>query len=160
METTPIAPVAELVAVVPKPLPDDVPKLFYSRGKRWPRAIAWLGFKSFWGHLWHLAASVIATEDIDCRDWMQPDPSRALRRRSVGVSEYGEYAVYCLLILLSQSCFRFLSDASEAKVKNEADAHLERSRSGLSSVASGSRPRRGRSPTAEAAARRRPSHVH
>ncbi len=68
-------------AVVPQPLPEDAPKLFYRRGKRWPRAIAWFGFKSFWGHLWHLAASVIATEDIDCRDWMQPDSSSALTRR-------------------------------------------------------------------------------
>lgn len=81
VQTTPIAPVAGVAAVAPKPLPEDVPKLFYRRGKRWPRAIAWFGFKSFWGHLWHLAASVIATEDIDCRDWMQPDSSRALTRR-------------------------------------------------------------------------------
>jgi hypothetical protein len=80
-QTTPIAPVTRVAAVVPKPLPEDVPKLFYRRGKRWPRAIAWFGFKSFWGHMWHLAASVIATEDIDSRDWMQPDSSRALTRR-------------------------------------------------------------------------------
>lgn len=67
--------------VVPEPLPDDVPKLFYRRGTRWPRAIAWFGFKSFWGHIWHLVASVIATEDIDSRDWMHPDTARTLTRR-------------------------------------------------------------------------------
>lgn len=80
-QTTPIAPLAQIVPVVPDGPPADVPKLFYRRGNRWPRAIAWFGFKSFWGHLWHLAASVIATEDIDCRDWMQPDTARALTRK-------------------------------------------------------------------------------
>jgi hypothetical protein len=80
-QTTPIAPVAQIEAVVPKPPPEDAPKLFYRRGRRWPRAIAWFGFKSFWGHIWHLAASVVATEDIDSRDWMQPDSSRALTRK-------------------------------------------------------------------------------
>jgi hypothetical protein len=50
-QTTPIAPITRVDAVVPEPTPADVPKLFYSRGKRWPRAIAWFGFKSFWGHL-------------------------------------------------------------------------------------------------------------
>jgi len=80
-QTTPIAPVAHVEAIVPGGAPEDVPKLFYRRGKRWPRAIAWFGFKSFWGHLWHLAASVIATEDIDCRDWMQPESARALTRK-------------------------------------------------------------------------------
>lgn len=67
--------------VRPARLPADVPKLFYKRGRRWPRAIAWFGFKSFWGHLWHFAASVIATEDIDCRDWMQPETSAKTTRR-------------------------------------------------------------------------------
>jgi len=73
--------VSERSVVIPEPLPDDVPKLFYRRGKRWPRAIAWFGFKSFWGHIWHLVASVIATEDIDSRDWMHPDTARTLTRR-------------------------------------------------------------------------------
>lgn len=67
--------------VIPEPAPEDAPKLFYRRGSRWPRAIAWFGFKSFWGHLWHLAASVIATEDIDSRDWMHPDTARGLTKR-------------------------------------------------------------------------------
>lgn len=37
--------------------------------------------KSFWGHIYHLLASVIATEDIDSRDWMRPDSSDDLTRR-------------------------------------------------------------------------------
>jgi hypothetical protein len=66
---------------VPGPAPPDKPQLFYRRGRRWPRAIAWFGFKSFWGHLWHLVASVVATEDIDSRDWMQPDDPADLGKR-------------------------------------------------------------------------------
>jgi hypothetical protein len=70
-----------LTPIVPAPRPPDTPLLFYRRGKRWPRAIAWFGFKSFWGHLWHLAASAVATEDIDCRDWMHPDDPDVLTKR-------------------------------------------------------------------------------
>lgn len=73
--------VAEPSVVVPAPKPEDAPKLFYRRGQRWPRAIAWLGFKSFWGHIWHLVASVIATEDIDSRDWMHPDTADDLTKK-------------------------------------------------------------------------------
>lgn len=72
---------AKLSPVVPEPAPEDVPQLFYKRGTRFPRAIAWFGFKSFWGHIWHLAASVIATEDIDSRDWMHPDTAKGLTRK-------------------------------------------------------------------------------
>lgn len=65
----------------PAPTPPDETHLVFSRGKSYPRAIAWLGFKSFWGHVWHLAASVIATEDIDARDWMHADEPDVLTRR-------------------------------------------------------------------------------
>src|SRR3954468_9968868 len=57
----------------PTPCPPDAPRLRFRRGVRFPRAIAWFGARSFWGHLWHLVASVIATEDIDSRDWMRAD---------------------------------------------------------------------------------------
>ncbi|MEZ4258327.1 MAG: hypothetical protein R3B36_04625 [Polyangiaceae bacterium] len=67
--------------VVPAPAPPDAPHLFFKRGRRFPRAIAWFGFRSFWGHLWHLLASVIATEDIDSRDWMLADEPEELTRR-------------------------------------------------------------------------------
>ncbi|MCC6554832.1 MAG: hypothetical protein IT372_17800 [Polyangiaceae bacterium] len=70
--------------LVPAPCPGDAPRLRFQRGRRFPRAIAWFGFRSFWGHVWHLAASVIATEDIDSRDWMQPDDPRALTARIAG----------------------------------------------------------------------------
>ena len=55
--------------------PKDVPRLVFTRGKAFPKAIAWFGFRSFWGHLWHLSASVIATEDIDARAWMTVTPA-------------------------------------------------------------------------------------
>jgi hypothetical protein len=63
------------------PCPPDTPRLRYRRGRRYPRAIAWFGARSFWGHLWHLAASVIATEDIDSRNWMRADDPDDLTRR-------------------------------------------------------------------------------
>ncbi|HVY49629.1 MAG TPA: hypothetical protein VHB21_27235 [Minicystis sp.] len=62
-----------------------MPKLVFRRGTRRPRAIAWFGVRSFWGHLWHLAASVVATEDIDSRDWMVPDAPGALTARAARV---------------------------------------------------------------------------
>ncbi len=67
------------VRLAPAP-PDEAPLVFH-RGKRYPTAIAWFGFKSFWGHLWKLAASVIAVEDIDSRDWMRADDPDELTRR-------------------------------------------------------------------------------
>jgi hypothetical protein len=76
--------------VRPGPCPPDRPRLRFRRGKRAPRAIAWLGARSFWGHLWHLFASVIATEDIDSRDWMEADePSELTRRiaKEIGANE-------------------------------------------------------------------------
>src|SRR3954468_12457989 len=65
----------------PTPCPPDAPRLRFRRGVRFPRAIAWFGARSFWGHLWHLAASVIATEDIDSRDWMDADDPDELTQR-------------------------------------------------------------------------------
>jgi hypothetical protein len=64
-----------------KPAPADVPRRHFTRGRTFPTAIAWFGLKSFWGHLWHFAASVIATEDIDSRDWMRADPEPDFTRR-------------------------------------------------------------------------------
>lgn len=65
----------------PAPAPPDVAPGAFRRGTAYPRAIAWFGFRSFWGHLWSLAASVIATEDIDSRDWMRADDPDELTRR-------------------------------------------------------------------------------
>ncbi|XXF75318.1 hypothetical protein P2318_19845 [Myxococcaceae bacterium GXIMD 01537] len=43
--------------------------------------MVWFGATSFWGHLRHFLASAIASESIDSRDWMTPDPPRELLAR-------------------------------------------------------------------------------
>ncbi len=47
----------------------------------------WFGIRSFWGHLRHFVAAAIATEDIDSRDWMQPNPPLDLADRVAEVLE-------------------------------------------------------------------------
>jgi hypothetical protein len=71
--------------IQPVAAPPDAPKLLFTRGTAYPRAVAWYSVRSFWGHLWHLAASVIATEDIDSRDWMRPSPPEVLTQRALKV---------------------------------------------------------------------------
>jgi hypothetical protein len=61
------------------PKDDRGPRL--TRGTKKPRAIAWFGFSAFWGHLRHLVASVIATENIDSRQWMIPEAPDVLLGR-------------------------------------------------------------------------------
>jgi hypothetical protein len=61
--------------------PPDGP-LRFRRGSASPRAIAWFGFSAFWGHLRHLLASAIATDNIDSRQWMAPEPPSALLARA------------------------------------------------------------------------------
>lgn len=56
-----------------------------SRSEGLPRAIAWFGFRSFWGHLRRFAASAIATEDVDTRDWMEPTEPAEFARRAAEV---------------------------------------------------------------------------
>ncbi len=77
----------------PSPYTEDRPKLLFHRGSEFPRAIAWFGARSFWGHLWHLLASVIATEDIDSRDWMIAESPEELTSRvakTIGAKRDGE----------------------------------------------------------------------
>lgn len=62
---------------------DVAPQL--TRGRIKPRAIAWFGFSAFWGHLRHLVASAIATENIDSRQWMVPDAPSVLLERALDV---------------------------------------------------------------------------
>jgi hypothetical protein len=50
-----------------------------------PRAIAWFGFSSFWGHLRHLLASAIATDSVDSRQWMVPEAPGELLGRIAAV---------------------------------------------------------------------------
>lgn len=61
------------------PVDDAGPRV--TRGTRKPTAIAWYGFSAFWGHLRHLVASAIATENIDSRQWMIPEAPDVLLGR-------------------------------------------------------------------------------
>jgi hypothetical protein len=53
----------------------------FVRGKEAPRGVVWFGAQSFWGHLRHLLAAAIASDNIDSRDWMTPDDPDVLRTR-------------------------------------------------------------------------------
>jgi hypothetical protein len=53
----------------------------FVRGTDPPRGVVWFGARSFWGHLRHLVSAAIASENIDSRDWMTPDPPDELRAR-------------------------------------------------------------------------------
>jgi hypothetical protein len=57
----------------------------FTRGRDKPRGVKWFGVQSFWGHLRHLAAVAIATEDVDSRSWMSPDRPTDLLARTVNV---------------------------------------------------------------------------
>jgi hypothetical protein len=65
--------------------PPDGSSFRRTRGRVAPRAIAWFGFSSFWGHLRHLLASAIATDSVDSRQWMVPEPPDELLGRIVAV---------------------------------------------------------------------------
>jgi hypothetical protein len=65
--------------------PPDGASFRGTRGARRPRAIAWFGFTSFWGHLRHLLASAIATDSVDSRQWMVPDSPAELLGRITAV---------------------------------------------------------------------------
>ena len=71
----------------PAPAPPDRARWRFTRAYRrvnptgTPRAIAWFGFRSFWGHLRHFMVSAIATEDVDTRDWMEPTAPPALEAK-------------------------------------------------------------------------------
>src|SRR5882672_5590172 len=65
--------------------PPDEPSPSRTRGALRPRAIAWYGFSSFWGHLRHLLASAIATDSVDSRQWMVPEPPAELLGRIAAV---------------------------------------------------------------------------
>src|ERR1700722_10155119 len=67
------------------PCPPDTARFPRTRGKVRPRAIAWFGFSSFWGHLRHLLASAIATDSVDSRQWMVPESPDELLGRIAAV---------------------------------------------------------------------------
>jgi len=53
----------------------------FARGRERPRGVVWFGARSLWGHLRHLIAAAIATQNIDSRTWMTPEaPAELLAR--------------------------------------------------------------------------------
>lgn len=111
--------------IKPAPAPADAPKLFYRRGRRFPRAIAWFGFQSFWGHIWHLLASVVATEDIDSRDWMQADEGDELTRRIARELEAATLDAPSLAEALGRDVFLdFVADTGDDFTVSKAVARL------------------------------------
>jgi hypothetical protein len=64
----------------PRPFVAGAPITRFTRGRVAPRGVTWFGLGSFWGHMRHLVASAIATEDVDSRDWMTPDDPQELVR--------------------------------------------------------------------------------
>src|ERR1700744_3963304 len=67
------------------PSPPASARFYRTRGRARPRAIAWFGFSSFWGHLRHLLAIAIATDSVDSRQWMVPEPPDELLGRALAV---------------------------------------------------------------------------
>jgi hypothetical protein len=57
----------------------------FARGNTQPKGVVWFGVRSFWGHLRHLFAAAIATENIDSRDWMTPDAPEDLADRVAAI---------------------------------------------------------------------------
>jgi len=57
----------------------------FRRGAHAPFAVRWYGITSLFGHLRHFIASAIASEQVDSRDWMRPDPPLELLGRLVRV---------------------------------------------------------------------------
>src|SRR5215471_11405805 len=53
----------------------------FHRGTHPPFAIRWFGMSALAGHLRHLVATAAASEDLDIRDWMQPDHPATLLDR-------------------------------------------------------------------------------
>ena len=127
-----------------RPTQGDRAKWFVTRGTKRPRGVAWFGFRSFWGPLYHLVASVIATEDIDSRDWMKPDEPSALAVRVAGVLlgvEPERLATGSLTDLLDRDVWiDFIADTGDDVSVSEAVGRLLASTYTLPDVDPGGRP--------------------
>ena len=61
--------------------------IVFHHGAHPPYAIRWFGVTSLFGHLRHFAASAIAAESVDSRDWMRTQTPPELLRAVKGVLE-------------------------------------------------------------------------
>jgi hypothetical protein len=96
-----------------------------ARGKKKPRAIAWYGFSAFWGHLRHLVASVIATDNIDSRQWMIPEAPDVLLGRVLDVLRPGARTQATLVDSMGGDVWiDFVSDTGDDVTVSRAVAEL------------------------------------
>ena len=91
-----------------------------------PRAIAWFGFSSFWGHLRHLLASAIATDSVDSRQWMVPEaPGDLLGRIAAVLAPRGARDAPTLAASMGGEIWiDFVADTGDDATVSEAVARL------------------------------------
>src|SRR3984957_19980228 len=108
------------------PCPPDTARFPRTRGKVRPRAIAWFGFSSFWGHLRHLLASAIATDRVDSRQWMVPEaPAELLGRIAAVLGPRGARDAPTLAAAMGGEIWiDFLADTGDDATVSEAVARL------------------------------------
>lgn len=128
---TPVAtpPRLDVAPYRPSPAAPDRPRWRFTRAYRrsnptgTPRAIAWFGFRSFWGHLRHFMASAIATEDVDTRDWMEP--TRPLELEAKVARTLGAVPRGNLVESLGRDVFvDFVADTGDDGEVSQAVGHL------------------------------------
>jgi hypothetical protein len=96
----------------------------FTRGRVSPRGVVWFGVSSFWGHLRHFVAAAIATEDIDSRDWMTPDPPAELTARVARVLGGDERAGSVVEALGRDLWLDYVSDTGDDVSVSRAVARL------------------------------------
>lgn len=68
-----------------EPRGSALPPLTFHVGAHPPYAIRWFGITSLFGHAQHFAASAIANESVDSRDWMRPSTASELLAETLAV---------------------------------------------------------------------------
>ena len=121
----PLAPPAAPVRLAPCPADGSSPAP-RARGRARPRAIAWFGFSSFWGHLRHLLATAIATDSVDSRQWMVPDsPGELLGRVTAVLRPRGARDAPTLVASMGGEVWvDFIADTGDDATVSEAVARL------------------------------------
>ncbi|MEO8877512.1 MAG: hypothetical protein ABI461_18095, partial [Polyangiaceae bacterium] len=104
------------------PPPDEPAHL--TRGRVKPIAIAWFGFSAFWGHLRHLVASAIATENIDSRHWMIPEAPNELLERVLDVIGGDKTASSLLSAEGGETWIDFVADTGDDVSVSEVVARM------------------------------------
>ena len=107
-----------------KPASTSVRRRFV-RKRADPPGVAWFGFRSLWGHLRHFAASAIATDGIDSRDWMIPDDPDDLCRRIAARLGAADLTAPTLVEALDRDIWiDYLADSGEHSDVTQAVASL------------------------------------